>query len=244
MTLQPPDAESTQEQIVKEALGFEEKNEFEQCYKILQAGVSDHPDSVKLRWLFARACHDQGAELSASGDKARSEEVLREGLACVQTALELDAASWQSHKWFAILLGKLGAFVSLTEKIKDTYRIKEHATRAAELNSEIDETTQHLLGVWCFEVANVGWVQRRAAAVFFATPPTSSYEEAETYFLKAEEGSYPFAENRIMLGDVCAAMGRPDDAKGWYQKAVDLPAASNKQIELRAEAAKKLAKYK
>lgn len=48
-----------------------------------------------------------------------------------------------------------------------------------------DATTLHLLGRWCFSVANITWIERTAASALFSSPPSSSYEEALGYFLKA-----------------------------------------------------------
>ncbi|XP_038665054.1 regulator of microtubule dynamics protein 1 isoform X4 [Scyliorhinus canicula] len=60
--------------------------------------------------------------------------------------------------------------------------------KAIELNPK-DATSIHLMGLWCFTFAELPWVQQKIAAMFFATPPRSTYEEALQYFNKAEEGS-------------------------------------------------------
>lgn len=49
-----------------------------------------------------------------------------------------------------------------------------------------DGYAHYVLGRWCYQVASVGWLQRKAAAALFASPPESSYEQALEHFMKAE----------------------------------------------------------
>lgn len=36
----------------------------------------------------------------------------------------------------------------------------------------------HVLGRWCFAVSNIGWMERSLASALFASPPSSSFQEA------------------------------------------------------------------
>ena len=42
----------------------------------------------------------------------------------------------------------------------------------------------HLLGHWCYRVAAMSWMERKAASSLFGTPPESTYQETLDYFLK------------------------------------------------------------
>jgi hypothetical protein len=69
-----------------------------------------------------------------------------------------------------------------------------------ELNPK-DATSIYSLGYWCFLFADMPWYQRKIASAVFATPPTSTYEEALAYFKKAEETEPSFySMNLLMLG--------------------------------------------
>ena len=57
--------------------------------------------------------------------------------------------------------------------------------KALEYNPK-DGYAHYVLGRWCFQVASVGWIQRKAAAALFASPPESSYEQALEHFKMAE----------------------------------------------------------
>jgi len=136
--------------------------------------------------------------------------------------ISLNDKHYACHKWFAISTSSVGNFLPTKEKIKDAYLIKEHALKAAELNPN-DATTQFVLGKWCYSVANVDFVTRTAASLLFATPPTSTFNEALGYLLKSEELNPNNIRNRLLIGDTYMAMKDQTKAKEWYQKASETP---------------------
>lgn len=52
------------------------------------------------------------------------------------------------------MLSGVGEFLGTSEKIKNSFVVREHFERATELSPN-DATARHLLGLWCFEVAKV-----------------------------------------------------------------------------------------
>ena len=42
----------------------------------------------------------------------------------------------------------------------------------------------HLRGRWCYNVAELSWMERKIASALFGEPPKSSYEEALESFLQ------------------------------------------------------------
>lgn len=226
--------------VAQAALSHYDKFEFQAEYELLRTGVQANPRDVTLLWMLMRACHNLGMERLAASNFRDAEAMIREGVEHMKVALTLGPGISEVQKWSAILLGKLSDFLSTTDKIKDAFRIKEHALKAAELDPA-DASTQHVLGAWCFSVSNVGWVQRRAAALLFAEPPSSTHEEAEGYLLRAQELNPEFHENVLLLGDLYTAMGRYDDAKKWYRVAIELPVHTSKHGMQQHDARKKLA---
>ena len=63
---------------------------------------------------------------------------------------------------------------------------QEHIDKAIELRPE-EPILHYLNGRWCFEVAGLSWLEKKAAAALFATPPEATYEQALGYFMKSEE---------------------------------------------------------
>ncbi|XP_073650670.1 regulator of microtubule dynamics protein 1 isoform X5 [Tursiops truncatus] len=99
--------------------------------------------------------------------------------------------------------------------------------KAIELNPK-DATAIHLMGIWCYTFAEMPWYQRRIAEMLFATPPSSTYEEALGYFHRAEQGkTYLKLHNKKL-------------AAFWLSKAKDYAAHTEEDKQIQTEAAQLL----
>ncbi|XP_065751315.1 regulator of microtubule dynamics protein 1 isoform X4 [Phocoena phocoena] len=99
--------------------------------------------------------------------------------------------------------------------------------KAIELNPK-DATAIHLMGIWCYTFAEMPWYQRRIAEMLFATPPSSTYEEALGYFHRAEQGkTYLKLHNKKL-------------AAFWLTKAKDYAAHTEEDKQIQTEAAQLL----
>lgn len=140
---------------------------------LLEAMGAPKDEDAELLWRLARAKY-LVSENAADQEKAK--QLATEAHALAERAVKADAGHYQTHKWLAIALGRMGDFVDTKTKIQSSYAIGEHARKAAELNPQ-DATVQHLLGRWCFSIANISFIERNIASVLFAAPPTSTNEE-------------------------------------------------------------------
>ncbi|XP_067835627.1 regulator of microtubule dynamics protein 1 isoform X2 [Heptranchias perlo] len=108
--------------------------------------------------------------------------------------------------------------------------------KAIELNPK-DATSIHLMGLWCFTFAEMPWVQQKIAAMFFTTPPSSTYEEALQYFNKAEEADPNFySKNLLMMGKTFMKLKNEKLALLWLTKARDYPARNEEDKQVQKEA--------
>jgi len=107
-------------------------------------------DDAQVMWRLGRALKKLG---DAEKDKKAREALVREGLACAERALKLDASCGAAHKWYAILLSESGSFTDTSSKIKNSFVVKEHFEQAVSLSPD-DATSRHLLGLWCFEACS------------------------------------------------------------------------------------------
>ncbi|KAJ1453842.1 hypothetical protein M885DRAFT_566954 [Pelagophyceae sp. CCMP2097] len=143
--------------------------------------VATSERDVTVEWQTARAYYDAGELLD---DKNR-ETYFRAGLASAEAAVALEPDGGLSNKWFAILLGSLGDFLSTKEKVKNSSVIKQALDKAsAELPD--DATVLKALGQWAFKVASISFLERQVAKAIFGTPPTSTFKEARADALKPE----------------------------------------------------------
>lgn len=108
--------------------------------------------------------------------------------------------------------------------------------RAIEINPG-DATTLYMLGEWCYGIADMPWYQRKIAKTLFAEPPTSTYEEALSYFLKAEvvEPNF-YSKNLLMIGKSYLKMEKVDAAKFYLTLALMYPARTNDDHQANKEA--------
>ena len=151
--------------------------------KLLQA-LPNLDSTAEAQWRVARAYSALGDNEARGSAEMKAQFEL--GLAAAKKAVELDAANPYGHKWIAVMLGQMSSLLGTKEKIEQSYTMREEAVRALE-KLPTDATIQHLLGNWCIGVADLSWIERKAASAFFATPPESSYEEALGYLLAAAE---------------------------------------------------------
>jgi hypothetical protein len=142
------------------------------------------------------------------------------------TALALHEACADAHKWAGVLESK--AAVDTRGRIAAAHRIRAHAERALALRST-DAVVAHMLGVWHYEVASLGWVQRQVAAALFGAPLTSDYETALQLLQRSEAAattgaSAPMMGTRLKAAQCCLRLGRHGDARRWALAARALPA--------------------
>ena len=52
-----------------------------------------------------------------------------------------------------------------------------------------------------FGIADISWYERKAASIFFATPPQATYEDALKIFLKAEKMEPNFYRYNILFNE-------------------------------------------
>ncbi|KAK7878020.1 hypothetical protein WMY93_031333 [Mugilogobius chulae] len=166
----------------------------------------------------------------------KKKELVYEAFESAKAALEKDEKCFAAHKWYAICLSDVGEYEGIKVKLGNSYIIRDHLLRAIELNPK-DATSMYILGYWCFSFAELPWYQRKVAAVIFGTPPTSTYEEALEYFLRAEEADPNFySKNLFMLGQTYLRMNDKDKAKVWLTKAKEYPPLTHEDKETQKEA--------
>ncbi|XP_036073388.1 regulator of microtubule dynamics protein 1 isoform X1 [Oryzias melastigma] len=220
-------------------------------------------DEAEFLWRLARASRE--LSLLPDTDPQRKTQLTFEAFEFAKKALERDDANFAVHKWYAICLSDIGDCQGVKAKIGNSFLIREHlevrwfrselcrdtdtfldcddfffvfiSQKAIQLNPK-DATSMHILGYWCFAFAELPWYQRKVAAVIFATPPTSTFEEALEFFLKAEEVDPNFySKNLLMLGKTYMAMKDGQNALLWLTKAKEYPAHTleDKQVLKEAE---------
>nr|XP_061810323.1 regulator of microtubule dynamics protein 1-like [Nerophis lumbriciformis] len=199
-------------------------------------------DNAEYLWRLARVSRD--VSVLPETDEGRKKQLMYEAFEYAKMSLEKDDKCFAAHKWYAICLSDVGEYEGVKVKIGNSYVIREHLERALELNPK-DATTLHILGYWCFTFSELPWYQRKVAAVVFASPPTSTYEEALQFFLQAEQVDPNFySKNLLMVGKTYMAMKDEQKALLWLNKAKDYPPRTHEDKEVHKEAIDLLKKFR
>ncbi|XP_053571151.1 regulator of microtubule dynamics protein 1 isoform X2 [Bombina bombina] len=169
--------------IVEQADYLHGSGETEKLYEFLSQYKNSEDD--ELLWRFARAARDMSQLSKITPDEKK--RLIYESFEYVKKALEKNESNSAAHKWYAICLSDVGDYEGIKVKVGNAYIIREHFQRAIELNPK-DATAIHLIGLWCYSFADLPWYQTKIASALFATPPSSTFEEALIYFEMAEEG--------------------------------------------------------
>jgi len=206
--------------VLERADAMYEAGEYEAATELLKA---QEPSQVDVLWRRCRLLKSFADVAKDRGDVKEAERSLREGLQYVSQALQRDESNWAVHKWYAITVSLTSAFDGTKAAIKQSFVVKEHFLRAAELNPH-DATTRHALGCWYWEVASLSWAMRKVAAAVFASPPTGTFDEALAHFSLAESLSPGFyIRNRLMLARCQQQLRDKVAAKRWAAQALELP---------------------
>ena len=139
----------------------------------------------------------------------------------------------------------MGRYKGIKEKIADGGLIRDHTLRALELTPD-DAGLNHIMGRWCYEVAGISWVQRQIAATIFGEPPSSSFEQALEYFVRADtltgaKGT-PWKMNKVYKGKCEMKLGRRAQAATSLEQAVAIPSNSAEDRAAQRKAEAELAK--
>jgi len=189
---------------------------------LLQAAESTDPE---LLWRSARAYRDRSVMADVTDDQKK--QLIMDGMEVAKRALEFGESHYACNKWYGVLLSQSGPYLGTKVKIANAPIVKQHFEKARDLKPD-DATTHYLIGMWCFNVANISWLERKAAQALFGTPPESTYEEALGHFLKAEEMSPSFySDNQLQIGLMYLKTGKKAEAKEWFQKLTNFAAITD-----------------
>ncbi|XP_069116108.1 regulator of microtubule dynamics protein 1-like [Argopecten irradians] len=219
-------------------------DEKQRAYSLLLKHKSQFLDDADFHWRLSK-CTYQVAQIEGSlGNDDKKKEMVYSAKDSAAKALTINEDCGNAHKWFAITVGSIGDYEGTQEKIKNGYVFKEHIERAIQINPD-DPSNHHLLGRWCFGVYMLSWLERKAAAALFATPPTSTAEEALNNFLEAERlNPGKWKENMLFIAKCYIQQSNNVQAVVWLEKAVTIPVVSQDDKTSQVEVETLLAKYR
>ena len=219
-------------ELIDKADALHELDDFSGNYELLKEAEGLEVGNFEVVWRLARAHFD-------FSDNSEDETVISDnfynGLTYAKTALELDDSRAEGHKWYGILIGKVGELEGTKQKILNSYEVKDHTLKAIELDPE-DDGNFHVMGRWHYTLADLSWFERKIAGLIYAKPPKASFVEAAEYFNKAIALEPTDIRNHLWLGNTYVALDKTELAKEEYNTALAITAENDSDRKLQKEA--------
>ncbi|XP_076637766.1 regulator of microtubule dynamics protein 1 [Colletes latitarsis] len=203
-------------------------------YKELYDLLSNYRDSgdVEIMWRISRALYKMSKDASDIEEK----KMIYEAYDILSNALKIKEDHWAVHKWMSVILDIKCNYEGTRIRITQLHNVKKHMLRAIELNPN-DATTMYMLGTWCYHISCLSWQQRKMSSIIFGEPPSSSFDEAVTYFEKAEKlDPYFYSYNLLMLGKTYLKLNQKEEALKYLKMASEYPVKNDDDHSAKQEA--------
>lgn len=197
---------------------FEKKNYLKVHQKLTEVFFLN--PNLETGWRLTRVCY----LLSVKAAGQHELNYLKEGWTAATKYLAMEGG--QEHpdarKWAGIILGSVADnYDNNKEKVAATEKIRGHLEASLKVRSN-DPVTLHAMGMYCFQVAGIGWMEKAAAKVIFGKELSSSYSEALVHFAKAKEVSptmegKPWFKNDWMIAQCLVKSKKSKDVAGATQ---------------------------
>ncbi|XP_028677475.1 regulator of microtubule dynamics protein 3 [Erpetoichthys calabaricus] len=186
-------------------------------------------EDPEFLWRLARAYKDM-YEISEDEEEMRS--YIERGREVAEMAVKKNVQNAECHKWFAIFTGLMSQYEAMHGQIKGAYIFKKHIDQAICLKQD-DPDCYYLRGRWCYEVSNLGWLERKAAAALYENPPSATVSDALQDFLKAEELSPGFSKSaRLYIVKCYKDLENDTAASHWLCLASQMTTVSKEDRKL------------
>eukprot|EP01098_Paradermamoeba_levis_P015594 TRINITY_DN8003_c0_g1_i1.p1 TRINITY_DN8003_c0_g1~~TRINITY_DN8003_c0_g1_i1.p1 ORF type:complete len:351 (-),score=93.88 TRINITY_DN8003_c0_g1_i1:86-1099(-) len=221
-----------EKQILETADKLYQENKKQELYDLLNNHYTKNEGNVSpsLLWRLSRASYDMAAVHQKNNNQEERKRLIFLAHELAKKALEAATAFPPSpqelsacHKWVGITFSGIGEFLGIKNKILNAFLVRQHFDSAVKFNPK-DATAHHLIGLWCFTLAEMSWMERKVAATVFASPPESNFQEALSHFLKAEEVDAGFyKKNALMVAKSYLKLNQKDQSQIWLKKTLELP---------------------
>ncbi|KOX67922.1 Regulator of microtubule dynamics protein 2 [Melipona quadrifasciata] len=230
--------ELNQLDIILKEIDEQINNQFDvKAYYALQTLVKSHPDNVEVVWRFARASYHYA---EAQTDNNVKRLFIFEGVQQCERVLENQNVNL--YKWYAILIGLDGDYLSVTDKIKNGVVFKKYIEMALEIQPD-DFELHYLLGRFKYEIANLSWIEKKVAATLFAKLPSSSIEEALKCFETAAKLGSTNPYTQLYISKCYIALKEYTHANNSLKEILEKPIVTIDDGKVYTEANKLFNKY-
>jgi tetratricopeptide (TPR) repeat protein len=181
------------------------------------SALATSADSAEILWKLARTnvCM---ADVAGEGQKL---ELYRRAEMFAARCISADSASSEGHAWRAAALGNIAVFEGSKTKVRLCNVIKAELDESIRLKPDND-IAYSILGSFYMALGNVGWLERRLAAIFLGSLPDGGYADAERALQKAIAISPRVIRHHAALGELYVQEDRTEEALVEFRQVVSL----------------------
>ena len=212
------------------------EGKFFESVAVYEKVLEKNPGDYEVLWRLSRS-YDMQANNETK--KSSKKKVLEKAVDYAERAIAANEDGFEGHVYLAQSLGKSASVVSSEEKVKNTYRIRNSAQKAIELNPSHYKPYM-LLGMWHRKVEAATWLEKNLAQMFFGGLPDASLREAESNLKKSLQLREDNLEVHYELALVYKKLKRKDEAVEELKKTLQCTVRNKRQEEIKEKAAKLL----
>lgn len=192
----------------------------ERAYNMLKKLVEAEPsllNDIEFLWRYAKACMHWGNSMPKKNP--RRKQLIYEGLEYATKAYGMDENNFEALRWTAVLCGATTDYLGIKERLETGKKFKGYLDIALKKQPE-EHILLHLRGRFSYEIASLSWVEKKVCNTIFSKVPESTFDDALTDFLEADEHSpTPWPENKLYIARAYCKKKEKDSA-GKYLKEV------------------------
>ena len=142
---------------------FQEEGALDQYQKILDEYPRDYKALWRASFLYSRIGNRKE-------EKQQKEAYFQKARSLAEEALDVDSTHVQSHFVMSVAMGRMALISGARDRVAASRSIKHHVDRALAIDST-HAGAWHVLGLWHYNVANLGFIERAAANTLFGGIP-------------------------------------------------------------------------
>ncbi|MEM8485483.1 MAG: hypothetical protein AAF564_08025 [Bacteroidota bacterium] len=173
------------------------------------------------RIKLSRTSYDYGLDLVAQNNMEAAYEEFQASIVHARHLVAHFPDSAQSHFLLAATLGNLALFKNGREKIILGRMVAEHSQEAISIDSLLAYPYVSL-GIYYRELANLSWIEKTLAKVFFGRLPKTSFEQALDLLRTALKLRPNFPFLHFELGKTFLMLSENEEARRHFETLVSL----------------------
>ena len=177
-------SQETIEKLIKTGDQYHEAGKLQASLETFLKADEIIPENAEVMWRIARAYSNLGDEEKSQDNQEKARELYQKAEKYARSGVKIDSNHSFCHTYIGVAVGNIALIESSKKKVQLSVVIKNEVMTAIELDDNND-TAHHLLARWHRGVANLSWIERGFAKIFYGGLPPASHEEAIEHFKKA-----------------------------------------------------------